>query len=314
MIKDVPILKLQDDTIRSLFLDKETYALLVGTTSGNILKVEKITNNIYGTGKRDISAVMEDGFGNKSDIFHQIMTYALAKQLIRVTPDDTPEILTSQMDAYAALQVDEIRGSFISPALWAGHDFGYWEKFLLNQSCPSGCETEFFIRTGNSVDELYRNDWISIYHGVEAAEEIPIGAAGGYIQIKVSMKTAQKGFRPLVYKVMASYRTKHAVYFFTNKFVLKKNTNAKYGLFTATYSLRNATEIQFGISDKSSANWDDYEPIQVNKLAAIPSNMKDRFKIGIKLISHALDAAPVVDDFVFFFDGEKKNMLYEGGS
>lgn len=312
MIKNIPVLELVNgETITSLFEDAETSTVLVGTSRGRILQLRQIINNIYGTGNRQLAIAAKDGYGNASAVFYEKILFAFYDQILKTNETGQTTHLAKDIAAYSALEQGEINGVFISPVLWAGYDIGYWESIRLHQSCPSDCQAQYFLRTGATTEELYSSSWISFYNGKDALQEIAINLTGSYIQLKIEMTTRVEDQTPHVYDVNIGYRTKHAVYFFTNKFTLEKESNAQHGFFTARYTQMPATEIIFGLSEKNTADWNEYHVFEENKIFDIPEQLANRFKIGIKFISHSLTSASIMDEFAFFFDADKDNLLNE---
>jgi hypothetical protein len=310
MIHNAPILKLaNDEQITCLFVNEIDSSVLIGTSKGDVIKQNKISHNIFGTGPRKISCKIEDGFGNASEVFDSSIIYAFYKQIIKVTEEKETSVLQRKIMAYPIVGQPTVSGIFISPVLWGGSDFGYWESLSIRQNCPEECENNFYIRVGNTSDDVLTKSWYSLYNGSDSDIEIPFNIAGSYIQLKINLTTTSTNIKPYVYETILSYRTKHAVFFFTKKFLLERDTNAKHALFAATYTAPPATEIKFGITDSNTNNWDNYKIIEPNKMIDLPDGLEDRFKIGVKMISNSPTQTPTVDEFSFSFDGDKKNRL-----
>lgn len=309
MIKDLPVLELaNDENIISLYADADTNCVLAGTNLGKIIRISQINNNIYGTGYRQFGVMAEDGYGNLSNLYVGDFTYAFYDQILEINEEKNITSFTKDVSIYCALQKEDVTGVFISPILWAGNDIGYWENIQISQTCPTDCQSEFFLRTANSEAEISSASWISFYNGKDDAN-VNINLSGQYIQLKIEINTDVQSQSPIIHSVNIFYRTKHAVYFFTNKFILEKDSNAKQGFFVAKYSYQPATEIIFGLCDKNSADWNDYQVFKEGKLFDLPASLADKFKIGVKLISHSLNRAIILDEFAFYFGSDKLNQL-----
>lgn len=312
-MKKLPILELpNNEKITSLFPCPVENVLLIGTSHGRILRQTKLSKNVYGTGARMISTQMTDGYGNFSPVFMGDLFYAFHDQIVQVNEDKNIASLKNKILVLATSQNQEMKGLFTSPILWGGNDFGYWESIYIEQNCPDDCETEFFLRTAAIEVEVAKQNWLSVYKGREDTKELAFDLRGNYLQIKAELSTDVNKKKPYIYKIIVSYRTKHAVYFFTNKFSLERDTNLARGLFSASYIQPAATEIRFGITSENTSDWDQYTILDLDQVIDLPEGIQDSFKIGIKLISASTVNSPTVDEFAFVFEGAKKNQLNSG--
>jgi len=133
------------------------------------------------------------------------------------------------------------------------------------------------------------------------------GLNGNFLQVKVEMETTIKDISPMVTNVTLKYSSRNSSYFFTTKFTLDQNSEAKSGLLTANISQPINTEIQFGVSDKDSADWNDYIAVQTDKFFDL--NNKN-VKIGIKFTSYD-ESIPEVAEFALMAGDNNLKRLNE---
>ena len=133
-----------------------------------------------------------------------------------------------------------------------------------------------------------------------------ISTQGEYIQFKITMTTDAENETPVVLDTTITYTGKFAVYFFTTKFALQKDTDTKTGFITANITEPQNTEIKFGVTYKESADWNDYTVVSANKLFAL--NDFNNVKVGIKFIAYD-DNVPEVAEFALLTGADKDNLI-----
>jgi hypothetical protein len=102
-----------------------------------------------------------------------------------------------------------------------------------------------------------------------------------YLQFQIEINSISLD-SPFVTNFSINYTTKYALYFFSNVFEIK---SANMGLVTGLVNEPLNTEIQIGISNQESSNWEDYKIVDTNKFfdMDVPAN---NIKVGIKYISY----------------------------
>jgi len=310
-----PILILDDDVvINSVFLDNTGNAVLIGTSDGKIIKMDMLVANAYLTGARSIFAQIQDGFGNVSSVGYSNLTYQLKDQIIKVLEDKTVENLRQIVIPFSASMLEtKADAIFTSQVLNGGEDFISWTSMEWNQTTPSETNTRVYVRAANSVNGVLASKWSCLEY-VDTAGSVVLSlddldSVGQYIQFKIVLSTNVANITPSIYNLNVYYKTIHCDYFYTQKYILKKETNMQSIFLTANVIQPQYTEVKFGISDGKTALWNDYSPLDLEKVDAIPNSIKDRMKIGIKFIAHTPASYPIVNEFALIFKGHKDNLF-----
>jgi len=310
-----PILILDENVnINSVFLDSFGNNILIGTSDGRIIKMDKLITNAYLTGQRSIFAQIQDGFGNVSDIGYSNLTYQLKDQIVKIIEDKTLESLKEiKMSFSTSMLENKADAIFTSQVLNGGEDFIAWTSMEWGQTTPINTSTRIYVRSANSANNVVASKWNclkytdntgSIFLSLDDLDNV-----GQYIQFKIVLTTSVANMTPSIYNLNVFYKTINASFFFTQKYILKKETNIQSMILTANIITPKYTEVKFGVSDGKTTKWEDYFPIDIEKLTEIPSAVKDRLKVGIKLISHTPSSYPVVNEFALIFKGSKENLL-----
>jgi hypothetical protein len=300
-MKAIPILKLTGgSTISALHYDAASKTLLIGVSDGRIIKATSLSSNAYLAGTRSVFAQIKDGFGRISASGWSNLTYALKNIIMQVSEGKVPTKWLSVSRPFSAQSSEKILATFISPPMYAGDDFVRWELLNWSQVVSSGSGVRIAVRVADSEEALASSSWCYFYSDVAGGVSESLdrfNLAGAYVQMMVEMVTYENSVSPQVGSLSVSYRTKFAVYFFTTKFKLEGGSNASTGLITASMSVPTNTEVKFGVVGTNSTNWLDYKVVDLEKLFVMPDSIKDRLKVGIKLISYSDTAAPSVDEF-----------------
>jgi hypothetical protein len=188
---------------------------------------------------------------------------------------------------------------------------------MWTETKPEGTEIIICVRSADSLEELKLLPWDYCYTsrdsdrgygstGLIVRNLNDYHTKGKYLQFRVTMMTDRVDVSPSIVNLTLSYSTKFSVYFFTTKFALTNDTDLKSGLMTATMTEPQNTEIQFGIANVNSADWNDYEVIDLNKFFSL--NNYDRVKVGIKMIAYDTNI-PEVAEFSLMSGGNKDNLI-----
>ena len=307
-MKGTPILKLAEENITSLFYDSDRDVALVGLSTGRILMISALASTAYSAGSRRMYAQAEDSFGNLSSTSSTPITYALWKQILHVAEGKGRQASKS-VKAYGASLRETVSAVFITPVLFAGDDFERWHTILWDQ-VPGQGEVTVFIRAAVSETALVETGWKVFREegsGSFSKSLDDICQNGPWAQAKVEMRSSSGS--PSIGSLGIFYGTKHASYFFTTKLVLEKGSNATSGLVTASATKPANTEVVFGIAPSNTADWKEYQVVELDKVFQMPDGAGDRFKVGIKLVSYDTSSVPEVDEFAISIGAEKDNLL-----
>ncbi|MCK9433743.1 MAG: hypothetical protein M0R32_02715 [Candidatus Cloacimonetes bacterium] len=301
----------EDQRITSLFVDDKSNCILIGLSDGRIIKADRSVINAYATGKRTISAIVEDSYGYISNEAIIGALYLFRNAVLKL---DERGIVTSTWNAnvpYSAKEESKIEGVFTSIPLWAGEDFILWKDLIWEVNNPEGTQTKLQIRTAESRAELESSDWktFDASNGQNSVSLDSFGNKGEWLQLRAVLTTSSKNSSPVVANVAVSYRTKFSVYFYTTKFIMERGSNLESGLLIANMETPRNTEVKIGINDKNSGDWDGYQIIDPDKIFQIEAKDSERIKIGFKMISYSEDAFATIDEFSVLLGGEKMEIL-----
>ena len=318
--RGIPIMELPEDEYITLMKeDIVKGGILFATSKGRILSASMLTVNSYLTGNRKIYAEVWDGFGNVSDTRWTDLTYALYHKIAQI--NSNKEIKRWHFErSPSAITTDRIEGTFLSPILVVNEDLGAWKNLLWREEKPANTDVVVCVRAADSIAELQvtpfdvcfvSRDSDSGYGstGVITRDLMNAELSGKYIQFKVTASTNMKDITPTVISVGITYSTKFALYFFTTKFVLQKDTDVSTGLIVANITEPQNTKVTFGVSDINSADWNDYQVIEPNKFFSI--NDFGNIKVGIKMISYDDTNIPEVAEFALMTGSQEDNIVGE---
>ena len=311
--RGIPIVELpMGEYITDMIKDISMGGVLFSTSKGRILTCRNVTLNAYLTGQRNVYAEVTDGFGNISDTAWTSFMYALYNRIIQVNEDK--EVVNFKFEENAtAILVERVTGEFLSSIMYVKEDIGFWKTLTWRETKPDNTEILIFLRDGDTADELQSKPWDICFKSEDSDTSDLItkdimnsGLEGRYMQMKVVMTTDASNITPSVLDIGISYSTKFAVYFYTTKFALENNSDIKRGLLVANMTKPQGTEINFGICNTNSSDWNDYEPVQVDKLFDIGS--WERIKVGIKMIPNG-DEVPEVAEFALVTGAEINSLV-----
>jgi hypothetical protein len=334
MIKS-PILSLPNGiTVKAMYADGVTGSVLISLSDGRILRMDEISMLAWLTGDRIISAQVMDGFGNVSVSGTMGILYALHNRIIEINRAKEQIKWKTVTEAFSATTLDEVSGTFTSPVMWAGEDFGFWKGLYWEHDSPAGTEVSVHARVSGDPTSILSGQWYDMSPGAVESENFEresssssdtahtttsmfksmdrFNTMGNYLQIRITLKTSSPTRTPVVSKITAYYESKFAVYFFTQKFIMEQGSNAKDIFVTGTYSMPQNTEIRFGVTPGNSVDWNDYTVVEPGRLSSMPPGTNDRFKMGIKLLSWDDSAFPSVDEFAVMLGADKDNLLNGG--
>ena len=315
--RGIPILELPPgEDVLVMLKDEKDGGILFGTSMGRILSCSEALVNAYLTGERKIYAEVKDGFGNQSSTVTTDFMYALYNKIFEVNEYKVNTRWKFEKDVTARV-IDEIEGVFLSPILAAEEDFAFWKELVWRETKPQDTGIIICIRSADSVEDLQKQPWGICFTSRDsdfdygstgfirrdiANEDI----TGKYLQFKVTMKTSRTDITPKVLDLGISYSTKFAVFFFTTRFALSKDADLSRGLLTASITEPQNTEVRFGVSNKETSNWVDYQEIEPNKFFTLDNI--DAVKVGIKMVAYDVNI-PEVAEFALMFGGDEKKEL-----
>jgi len=298
--RGIPIMILSpDEYITKMIKDTIHGGVLFATSKGRILTCSEDTLNAYFTGERNVYAEVTDGFGNISDTAWTSFMYALYNRIVEINEDKEVVRWVFEEDTTSIL-TERVSGEFLSAIVQVKEDIGFWKTLTWTENKPDNTQVLIYLRFGDSIEDLQAKSWDVCFKSdsTDLSSTITRDLLNSsqnerYMQFKVVMTTDVADITPSVVDVGISYSTKFAVYFYTTKFTLEKNANVKKGLLVANITEPQGTEIQFGICQDNSSDWNDYDPIEVDKLFDIDN--WEKIKIGIKMISYESNIPEVAE-------------------
>jgi hypothetical protein len=311
--RGIPILELpENEYITCMIKDVAKGGILFSTSRGRILRCSEALVNAYLTGNRKVFAEVSDGFGNVSNTEWSDLFYSLYNKIAEI--NEQKEVVKWHYETTpTAILIDRITATFLSPPLLVKEDLGFWKQLIWTEQKPDDTDITICVRSADSLTELTAKSWDKCFESNDSdisstitRDLDDISMDGKYIQFKVVMSTESKDVSPVVVNLSITYSTKFAVYFFTTKFSLENQSNLRKGLLVANVTEPQNTEVLFGVSDTNSADWTDYEIVELNKFFALDDF--EKIKVGIKFVSYG-DNISQVGEFSLMSGGEKINLI-----
>jgi hypothetical protein len=317
--RGIPILELPENEHIVDMVEDEGFGRILFITSGaRVLSSTKADINAYLTGDRKIYGEVKDGFGIQSQTVSTQVLYALYKRIAEINQDKEITKWTYEEDP-SAIKSDRLEAVFLSPVIQVKEDLGFWKDLLWREDKYDDTELLICVRAGATLEEMQAKPWDNCYisrdsdsgygtTGVITRNLLDSGLEGQFLQFKVVMTTDAKDISPALLDLSITYSTKFALYFFTTKFSLVNNADAKVGLLVANMTEPLNTEIRFGVVNTNSADWNDYEVISPDKFFTLDSF--ENIKVGIKMISYS-ENIPEVAEFALMNGADKDTTLNE---
>lgn len=244
--RGIPLIEFaEDEHITDIIKDIAKGGILFSTSKGRVLFARDAAVNAYLTGDRKVFAEVKDGFGNVSDTRFTEFFYGLFNKIVEINADN--EVVKFQFEVNpSAIMSDRITGSFLSPILEVKEDLGFWKTLMWQEEKPADTEITICVRAADSVKELQEKPFDHCFisrdsdqgygsTGVISRDLLNTNDIDGqFIQFKITMTTDKKNTSPSVLTLSISYSTKFAVFFYTTKFSLVNDTQAKTGLMVAS--------------------------------------------------------------------------------
>ena len=305
--RGIPILELPgDEYITNMSKDSSLNAVVLLTSTGRVLECNEAVINGYLTGNRTIWANVRDGHGITNIASTQFM-YALYNRIVEVNKEK--EIVKwKYVEKPSAIPVEKASGIFTSPALYVQEDIGSWRTLLWTETKPSNTEIIVSIKAASTLEELESKNWEYSYksqtsEGASITRDLSnVDLNGQYAQIKVNMES-QEDIGPSMADISLVYSTKQASYFFTTRFSLKSGADVSKGLIIAEITAPVNTEVQVGICNTESSNWNDYKIVSLERFFDIGDY--ENLKIGLKFTSYDDINVPVAGNFAMMFSGKE---------
>lgn len=308
-----PILRLNDDEeVRSMLRDPSTGSVLVGTSHGRILLIQRLASNAYLAGNRTIYATRNNCRGETSATGLVNIRYGLINKVVEMTDSMA---VTRWKDVIRPMGADvfsKVSGVFYTPVLWAGEDFGWWGDASWSQSLEGNGRVVIAMRAAGSEEALLASPWKTMESktsGQQTWSLDSLSAAGGYAQMKIVLESSSTEDSPIVSSLVLPYHSKYASYFFVTKITMTKKTSIRGGILTASVSVPRNTEVKWGVSDGRTSDWNDFVRIEPDKLFTLSEDFGDRMKIGVKMLSYDDERYPSVDEFSVAFDSDIDNLI-----
>jgi len=310
----IPVLTLRDGTeIESLFYDQGRNAVLIGLSDGRILRMDYAASTGFLTGERSVFVKAADGFGNWSHTSWSNIFFGIKDKIMEIASSKAASRWKTVAKPFSADSSSKMVATFMSPVMWAGEDLSFWKRIGWDQQVLSGTSVKIKARVGETPESLLQEDWTVFSAGIgeTAGSESMDGfnGRGSYVQVAAEMETESSGVTPQLSRIAVFYETKHAVYFFTTKFVLDRASNVQMGLITGRMTVPEKTEVKFGIAGSNTADWSEYAVVELDKMFAMSEEARRRFKVGIKFVSYSDTAYAVVDEFAVVLGADVDNQI-----
>jgi hypothetical protein len=274
--------------------------------------------NAYLTGERNVFAEVKDGFGNISDTTWTTFFYSLYNKIAEIN-EDKEVVKWVFKEEPTAILTDRITGTFLSPVLHVAQDLNLWKQLMWRESKPDNTDIVICVRSADTMEELQALPWDYCFTsrdsdrgygstGIISRDLNSFQIEGEYLQFKVTMTTDAQNVTPVILDLAITYSTAFALYFFTTKFSLENDANAKTGLIIANITEPINTKIEFGIADENTADWNDYTVVDPNKFFSLDDF--ENMKVGIKMIAYD-DNVPEVAEFAVMTGADKDTLINE---
>ncbi len=292
--------------ISALFGDAATGSLLVGCRDGRILLIDQALCNAWMSGSRSLYGQTVDELGYLSGLAWVNILYRLHEEVLQIDANQMEIVSQTAVLPSAATSQDSVDGVFVSPVLWGGNDFGFWQAVSWNGFVPGDTEVKIFYRIGKTPTEVLATEWINQPDGIE---DVTRKINQPYIQLRAVMRSPVGGSSPTITELTATFQKKYAVMFCTKKFVLDRSSALSEGIITATITSPPNTEVVFGVTGVNSGDWGDYTPVPLNKFFNVPAGAANRIKIGARMIQYQAAVTPEIGGFALFVGGLAVNRI-----
>ena len=281
----------EKDILDIVELDEEIFAI-------NSEKMFKLSNDNF---DRTVYLKLIDFAGNETELFNkdgelkeptdnlklfdtltseEFSGFSLKNRIFVVDEDSNiNKTITGNSKFLSADKIDIEKGEYISEIFDGTNDLISWDSISYNANKPTNTEILIQIKSANSTFEIKNKLWSE---PVQNGEDLS-GIEGQLIQFKVTLLSESRGITPVLNNVTIKSKSSFAVHYFSTNFELP--SNLKSGIITANTVIPIGTEIIFGVNTNKSANWKDYQIVDLNKSFTIKDNEGDNLKIGARLIS-----------------------------
>jgi len=313
-----PIFRTDDRSDISLIRHvPERGALYVFSASGDTYVIGELSDNGYGNGSSALFSMIRDGCGDKSESSSLPLFLELYRSVASVE-ENSFEVLAEKGDYYGAATKSSVRGTYISGVLSVNDDFGFWETIGWTQTCRDS-RIVVAVKSGETAEEVLAKDWeryfeepCTPYYGTTATLVVRdldyFNLRGNHFMFKVELETQVSSNVPAVRDLSLVYRGKHSVFLFTNKIRID-GTRFGDAILTASSTLPVRTEIAFAVGSGESTSWEDYQIVELDRLAQVPDSYEKRMRVGIRLSSLDLTNVPVVHEFALSFGSDDEAEL-----
>ena len=299
-------------------------ALFVVCNGTDLTRISEFPQDAFGRGLFRAYSQVLNGEGDFTDVASFPLYYDLYHAVARLNGStDDFTVVKDEVDAFSVLKHAKVTGVYTSEVLVADEDFGYWKTISWTQ-CASVSRVIVAIKVSETQEELLESDWQ--YYISEEPQPAYYGGAtsgcldvtksldrfnlkGRYMQFQITFETTVESDVPELSEFLITYATKEAVYFFTRKIRIDKTSNIDDILITASVTTPQKTEVRFGITDTNSADWEDYQIVELNELTHLPEDFGTTVKVGVRLSSYSAMAVPIVHEFAFLLGTESDNTL-----
>lgn len=294
--------------------------LLAFSDTGDAYSIDEIPDNAYGYGDVNVYASILDGLGWEWSVQPSSVNLLLSDGVLDVSESSYEEIFSGV--AYGTGSKAVAEATYISDVLSVGDEFGYWKDISWTQDFNLG-RVVIALKVGETAEEVIGKDWEYYYESPASYGSYPSGTfasfdldrfnlKGRHMMFKVEMEvTAVSGYASVM-DFRIAYVTRHSVFFFTNSIKIESEGFDNM-IVTASQTLPVRTEVAFGVGPANSSNWNDYIPVDLDRIESVPSSFGSRSKVGIRLTSFDLSAYPTVHEFALEFGADSDNKINQEG-
>lgn len=303
----------RESEIVSFWADDVSNCVYIGFSDGRILKANAAYSNSRATGQRSVSAVVANGVGAMSQ---EAMMEVFYRCHMAIAEVDDNKVTTKTWEvnaaAFSAMAGASAEASFVSPILYAGTDLTAWGALSWSSQLPDDTSIKIGVRAGRTEAEASAADWkvwTDDGGGAQSVSLADIDNTKPYIQIRASLSSLSRLATPSLAVVSASYRKSHTVYFFTTKMSLADGTKPDSAIIVANMDVPRNTKITFGVTDKNTADWDEYVEVEREKVFGTGWMSGDKVKVGVKIVALSPDSFATIDEFAVMVGGEKLQIV-----
>jgi len=319
-----PVYKSVVGNVSELCYARGVGALFVVGNETDLTRITEFPQDSLGRGLFRAYTQLLNGEGDFTEVASFPLYYDLYHAVARLDGStDDFAVVKRETEVFSVLRHAKVQGVYTSEPLVADEDFGYWKTISWSQ-CADVSRVVVALKVAETLDELAALDWqyyiseepTPAYYGSTTSSCLDVTKSldrfnlkGRYMQFQITLETTAETDIPTVSEFLITYATKEAVYFFTRKIRIDRTSNIDDILMTASVTTPQKTEVRFGVTDTNSAEWEDYQIVDLDELTHLPESFGTTIKVGIRLSSYSMTEVPIVHEFAFLLGTDSDNLL-----